>query len=101
MLSIFGKAEPVPGQWMLVADDQTVRFEAQSEEAKEKWMSVLAQCRDEQVEAKQGRKFALRDKRLMAIEERKREAERRKQAVLSTCSGGGMTHTAQAMMRRV
>jgi hypothetical protein len=91
---------PVPGQWSLVADDQVVRFEASSDDEKVNWMTAIAQCRDEQLERKTGRKLAYQAKRRMGMEERKREAERRKAEILKTCTGGGMRHTAQAMINR-
>jgi hypothetical protein len=86
----FRSGGPIPGQWMLVADDQTVRFEASSEEEKEHWISTLDRLCAEQLEAKSGRKMAAQAKRRMGLEERRREAERRKAEVLKTCSSGGM-----------
>ena len=35
------KGGPVPCQWSLVADDQTVQFEAESEAVKTEWMEVI------------------------------------------------------------
>jgi hypothetical protein len=81
---------PVPGQWMLVADDQTVRFEAANDDEKEHWISTLDRCCQEQLSAKSGRKMAAQAKRRMGLEERKREAERRKAEVMKTCGAGGM-----------
>jgi len=95
----FKSGGPVPCQWMLVADDQTVRFEAGSEEEKEQWMSTIEECSQEQSEAKTGRKLAAQAKRRMGLEERRREAERRKAEVMKTTTGG-MKHTAAAMMNR-
>ena len=39
-------------------------------------------------------------RRRMEMEERRKEAEKRKAAVLATCQSKGMVHTAQAMMNR-
>lgn len=96
----FRSGGPVPGQWMLVADDQTVRFEASSEEEKQVWLSTVEECSQEQVEAKTGRKLAAQARRKMGLEERRRDAERRKAEVMKNCSSGGMKHTAAAMMNR-
>ena len=96
----FSKGAPIPGQWMLVADDQTVRFEASSDDERQHWMETLDELCKEQLEAKSGRKLAAQAKRRMGLEERKREAEKRKNEILKTCSGGGMKFTAQAMMSR-
>jgi hypothetical protein len=97
---IFSRGGDVPMQWMCVADDQSVRFEASSEEEKLLWMEVVEKCASEQSEAKSGRKLAHQAKRQMGLEARKREAERRKAEVMKTCSSGGMKHTAAAMMSR-
>ena len=96
----FKSGDPVPGQFMLVADDQTVRFEAAGDEEKAQWMAVLEELAQQQMEAKSGRKVASQARRKMGLEERRRENERRKAEVLKTCSGGGMKHTAAAMMNR-
>jgi hypothetical protein len=98
---IFSRGGDVPCQWMLVSDDQTVRFEAASEADKLEWMQILEECRVEQCEAKSGRKLASQAKRRMGLEEKRRDAERRKAEVMKTCSSGGMKHTAAAMMSRV
>jgi len=95
----FSKGAPIPNQWMLIADDQTVRFEASSEEVKEQWMGTLEECAAVASEAKAGRKMAQNAKRRMGLEERRRENERRKAEVMKTC-GTGMKHTAAAMMTR-
>ena len=50
---------------MLVADDQTVRFEASSDEERQNWMETLDECCKEQLEAKSGRKLAAQAKRRM------------------------------------
>lgn len=97
---IFSRGGDVPCQWMCVSDDQTVRFEAASDADKLEWMQVLEECRVEQCEAKSGRKLAYQAKRRMGLEEKRREAERRKAEVMKTCSTGGMKHTAAAMMNR-
>ena len=97
---LFRSGGPVPCQWMLVADDQTVRFEAASEEVKAQWMGTIEQCVAEQMEAKSGRKLAYQAKRRMGLEEKRRDAERRKAEVMKTCGSGGMKHTAAAMMSR-
>ena len=49
---IFSRGGDVPMQWMCVADDQSVRFEASSEEEKLLWMEVVEKCAAEQSEAK-------------------------------------------------
>ena len=92
----FRSGDPIPGQWMLVADDQSVRFET-SDEEKTFWMSTIEDLAQEQLQAKTGRKVAATARRKMGIEERRRDAERRKAEVLKTCSSGGMKHTACAM----
>lgn len=97
---LFRAGGPVPCQWMLVADDQTARFEAASDEVKEQWMSTLHECVAEQLEAKSGRKMAYQAKRRIGLEEKRRDAERRKAEVMKTCGSGGMKHTAAAMMNR-
>uniref|UniRef100_A0A7S4M1K3 PH domain-containing protein n=1 Tax=Prymnesium polylepis TaxID=72548 RepID=A0A7S4M1K3_9EUKA len=97
---LFKAGGPVPCQWMMVADDQTVRLEAESEAVKEEWMQAIEVLRNKEGEAKTGRKMAYQAKRRIGMEERKREAERRKAEVLKTCSAGGMRHTANAMMNR-
>lgn len=96
----FKAGGPVPCQWMLVSDDQTVRLEAATDEEKVEWMSALDACSKDQHEAKTGRKLLAQQKRRMGLEERRREAERRKAEVLKTCTAGGMKHTAAAMMNR-
>jgi hypothetical protein len=53
-----------------------------------------------QAEAKVQRKMGYTRKKLHDLEERKKEAERRKAEVLKTCGSGGMKHTAAAMMNR-
>lgn len=97
---IFRSGGPVPGQWLLASDDQTVRFEASSDEVKSEWMKAIELASGEQREAKTGRKLLAQQSRRMGLEERKREAERRKAEVLKTCTSGGMKHTAAAMMSR-
>ena len=91
---------PVPRQWQLVADDQTIKLEADSEEDKDQWMSTLEELRHHEAEAKADRKIGYQTRRKMGIEERRREAEKRKAEVLKTCGSGGMKHTAAAMMSR-
>ena len=85
---------------MLVADDQTVHFEAQSDDERQTWMDTLDMCVKEQFEAKTGRKLAHQAKRRMGLEDRKREAEKRKNELMKGLGGGGMKHTAMAMMSR-
>ena len=63
-------------------------------------METIDVLRKKEGEAKTGRKMAYQAKRKFGLEERKREAERRKAEVLKTCSHGGMRHTANAMMNR-
>lgn len=53
-----------------------------------------------QAEAKVQRKMGYTRKKLHDLDERKKEAERRKAEVLKTCGSGGMKHTAAAMMNR-
>ena len=92
---------PVPRQWQLLADDQTAKFEAESEEDKDRWMSTVEELRHHEADAKAERKIGYTTRRKMGLEERRREAERRKAEVLKTCGGqGGMKHTAAAMMSR-
>ena len=91
---------PVPRQWQLVADDQTAKFEAETEEDKEQWMSTLEELRHREAEAKAERKLGYTTRRKMGIEERRREAEKRKAEVLKSCGAGGMKHTAAAMLNR-
>jgi len=98
--SLFGKGAPIPCQWMMVSDDLTVRFEAESEAVKTEWMEATEELRHKEVEAKTGRKMAYQAKRKFGLEEKRREAERRKAEVLKTCATGGMKHTANAMMNR-
>jgi len=98
--SFFSKAAPVPSQWMLIADDQTVRFEATNEEVKQQWMSTLEECAASASEEKKGRKMAAQARRKLGLEEKRRENERRKAEVMKTCGSGGMKHTAAAMMSR-
>lgn len=95
----FKAGGPVPCQWMLVADDQTVRFEAATDEEKQRWMSTLEGCVAEQLEAKQGRKLGQQAKRQLGLEQKRREAERRKAEVLKTCNAGGMKHTGERARR--
>ena len=96
----FSNGKEIPRQWMCVADDQSARFEAASEEEKLLWMDALAELASQQSEAKSGRKLAYQAKRQMGLEAKKREAERRKAEVMKTCGSGGMKHTAAAMMNR-
>eukprot|EP00965_Chrysotila_dentata_P243816 6205625-Pleurochrysis_carterae.AAC.3 len=97
--ALLGSKE-VPLQWMIVADEETVKFEAESETARQTWMSTLDELSKRQQEAKAERKMGYAAQRQMGIEQRRREAERRKAEVLKTCGGGGMKHTAKAMMSR-
>ena len=90
----------MPRQWQLVADDQTAKFEAETEEDKEQWMSTLEELRHREAEAKAERKLGYTTRRKMGIEERRREAEKRKAEVLKSCGAGGMKHTAAAMLNR-
>ena len=53
-----------------------------------------------QADAKVQRKMGCTRKKLHDLDERKKEAERRKAEVLAMCGSGGMKHTAQAMMNR-
>ena len=91
---------PVPCQWQMISDDQTIKLEANSEAEKTEWMEAIELLRKKEGEAKSGRKVAYQAKRRIGLEERKRDAERRKAEVLKTCSAGGMRHTANAMMNR-
>ena len=91
--------QPVPCQWLLEADDQTVRFEAPDEEVKVQWMQTIEECVSDQVEHKSGRKLAYQAKRRLDLEQKRRDAERRKAEVMKTCSSG-CKHTAAAMMSR-
>uniref|UniRef100_A0A7S0P0E2 PH domain-containing protein n=1 Tax=Calcidiscus leptoporus TaxID=127549 RepID=A0A7S0P0E2_9EUKA len=93
-------ARPVPLQWMLVADEETVKFETETETQKETWMASLEELSKRQADAKVDRKIGYMAKRRLGLEERRREAERRKAAVLQSCGAVGMKHTAQAMMSR-
>lgn len=92
--------EPVPGQWELVADDQTVRLEAATDDERAEWMEVLEKCCEAERESKAGRKTAYAAKRKKGMDERAKEAERRKAELLKSCGSAGMKHTAQAMMNR-
>mmetsp|Transcript_33768 Transcript_33768/g.72051 ORF Transcript_33768/g.72051 Transcript_33768/m.72051 type:complete len:247 (-) Transcript_33768:384-1124(-) len=93
-------ARPVPLQWMIVADEETVKFESDSETTKQTWMSSLAELSKLQADAKVERKMGYMATRRMGLEERRREAERRKAEVMRSCASVGMKHTAQAMMGR-
>ena len=96
---LFRSGGPVPGQWQLVADDQTVKFEASSEGEKGEWIASIDACCKKEREAKSARKMGYTAKRKAGLEDRRREAERRKAAILASCSGG-MKHTSAAMMNR-
>ena len=97
---IFRSGAPLPGQWQLVTTDQTVKFEADCEQDKDEWMSTLEELRHREAEAKAERKLGYTTRRKMGIEERRREAEKRKAEVLKSCGAGGMKHTAAAMLNR-
>ena len=90
----------VPCQFSLVADGQTVRLEAESEAQKVEWMEALQERCASEKDAKSERKMGHNMRRRMEMEERRKEAEKRKAAVLATCQSKGMVHTAQAMMNR-
>ncbi len=90
----------IPLQWTVVTDDEKVIFEAPSETLKELWIDTLLELAKRQAEGKRSRKNTYVSKRVEGLEERKREAEKRKAAILATCSSGGMQHTAAAMMSR-
>ncbi|EOD38499.1 hypothetical protein EMIHUDRAFT_454675 [Emiliania huxleyi CCMP1516] len=91
---------PVPLQWSVVADDETLRLEAPTETVKDQWMRTVAELSKRQADAKVERKMGYTRKKLHDLDERKKEAERRKAAVLATCGSSGMKHTAAAMMNR-
>jgi len=93
-------AAPVPLQWQVVADDETAKFEADSETQKETWMSTVEELSKRQAEAKTDRKMGYAAQRRMGLEERRREAERRKADVMKNCGCAGMKHTAAAMIAR-
>ena len=130
---VFRSASEVPLQWTVVADDETVKFEAPrlrrdcaeaplsgrrardrhrpdlgaisamqagSEVEKEAWISTLSELCKKQASAKADRKLGYAAQRRRELEERTRDAERRKAAVLATCGVSGMKHTAAAMMNR-
>jgi len=90
---------PVPLQWVLISDEEDVKFEAESETVKEMWMNTLLECTKRQADAKAERKIGYQTKRRMGLEERRRDAERRKAELMKGCAGG-MKHTAAAMMNR-
>ena len=77
---------PVPRQWQLLADDQTVKFEAESEEEKDRWMSTVEELRHHEADAKAERKIGYTTRRKMGLEEGRREAERRKAEVAAACN---------------
>ena len=89
-----------PCQFSLVADGQTVRLEAESEAQMVEWMEALQERCASEKDAKSERKMGHNMRRRMEMEERRKEAEKRKAAVLATCQSKGMVHTAQAMMNR-
>ena len=86
----FRSGGPVPCQFCLVADDQTVRFEASTDDVKDQWMSTVEEAAQAAAEAKVGRKMASQAKRRLGLEERKRENERRKAEIMKTCATGGV-----------
>ena len=90
----------MPCQFSLVADGQTVRLEAESEAQKVEWMEALQERCASEKDAKSERKMGHNMRRRMEMEERRKEAEKRKASVLATCQSKGMVHTAQAMMNR-
>jgi len=98
--TFFSKPAPIPKQFKLIADDQIVSFEAKDDDVKAQWMSTLEECAAAAAEAKVGRKMMQQAKRRMGLDERKREAERRKAEVMKSVGSGGMKHTAAAMMSR-
>ena len=59
---------PVPRQWQLVADDQTAKFEAESEEDKDRWMSTVEELRHHEADAKAERKIGYTTRRKMGLE---------------------------------
>ena len=75
-------------------------MQAGSEVEKEAWISTLSELCKKQASAKADRKLGYAAQRRRELEERTREAERRKAAVLATCGVSGMKHTAAAMMNR-
>ena len=75
-------------------------FEAKDDDVKAQWMSTLEECAAAAAEAKVGRKMMQQAKRRMGLDERKRDAERRKAEVMKSVGTGGMKHTAAAMMSR-
>ncbi len=75
-------------------------MQASSEVEKEAWVSTLSELCKKQASAKADRKLGYAAQRRRELEERTREAERRKAAVLATCGVSGMKHTAAAMMNR-
>ena len=79
---------------------ETVRALPIWRRVKTEWMEATEELRHKEVEAKTGRKMAYQAKRKFGLEEKRREAERRKAEVLKTCATGGMKHTANAMMNR-
>ena len=97
---MFRQGATVPLQFMVVADDETVKFEAESETEKERWITSLVDLSKQQVDAKSERKLGHQTRRRMELDDRRREAERRKAEIMKTCGGGGMKHTAAAMMGR-
>ena len=78
LASLGSGRQPVPCQWLLGADDQTVRFEAPTEDVKVHWMDTLEQLVAEQIENKSDRKLMHQAKRRLGLEEKRRDAERRK-----------------------
>jgi len=98
---ILRSTAPVPLQWMMESDEETVKMEAESERQKETWISTLTELCKKQAEAKAERKIGYATSRRLGLEERRREAERRKAEVMKTCGAGGMKHTAAAMMNRL
>ena len=98
--TFFSKPAPIPKQFKLIADDQIVSFEAKDDDVKAQWMSTLEECAAAAAEAKVGRKMMQQAKRRMGLDERKRDAERRKAEVMKSVGTGGMKHTAAAMMSR-
>ena len=100
LFNLSGTIKPKKGQWELVSDDQVVRFEAADDEVKDDWLKSIEELARRQGEAKVGRKLAYTAKRKLGLDERKRDAEKRKAEIMKSCGMGGMKHTAAAMINR-
>ena len=90
---------PGPGEFVITAEMLEVRLDAGTSQKKAAWVEAIRATAEKAAQDRDGRKIGHETRRMLDLEMKRREAERRKAETMKGLSGG-MKHTAKAMLSR-